>query len=305
MNSGFLRFGRVVILSLLASFVLAGPATAQPAGATVAADVLTNATVLRMVAAGLPDQVIIAKICASKSTFNLPTDQLIALKGKGVSGAVLATMLEPAPAASAAVQAEMSIDSGDTGAPHYPGVYMYGAESKKMTRILASASDQAKTGGIIGYALTAGIASASIKAAIPGKSAKVRTRGTRPPFYFFFDESVPRALQGNGASIWMSGAGAITSSPNELSLVRFNEKAAAREAKVGSINIAGSKTGVMDKDRIAFETEEVRPGVFKVTPAVDLPPGEYGFIQTLSGSGGGRTGAMSARVFDFGIVPAF
>ena len=127
MNSGFLRFGRVVILSLLASFVLAGPATAQPAGATVAADVLTNATVLRMVAAGLPDQVIIAKICASKSTFNLPTDQLIALKGKGVSGAVLATMLEPAPAASAAVQAEMSIDSCDTGAPHYPGVYMYGA----------------------------------------------------------------------------------------------------------------------------------------------------------------------------------
>ncbi|MBC7505850.1 MAG: hypothetical protein H7267_09040 [Sandarakinorhabdus sp.] len=279
-------------------------AMAWQAAAVAAPDILTNDKILRLVAAGLPDQTIIAKIRASKSAFDLSTDQLIALKNKGVSGAVLATMLEPAPAA-AALAAEMSIDSGDTNVPHYPGVYMYGAESQTMTRILASASDQAKTGGIIGYALTAGIASASIKAAIPGKSAKVRTRRTRPAFYFFFDESVPRALQGNGASIWMSGAGSITSSPGELSLVRFDEKAAAREARVGSMNIAGAKTGVMDKDRIAFETEEVRPGVFKVTPSTDLAPGEYGFIQTLSGGNGGRTGAMSARVFDFGIVPAF
>ena len=269
-----------------------------------AADVLTNEAVLRMAAAGIPDPAIVAKIRSSKTAFDLSTDQLIALKNKGISGTVLATMLEPAPVASAAVPAEMSIDSPDTNAPHYPGVYMFGSEAKKMTRILASASDQAKTGGIIGYALTAGIASASIKAAIPGKSAKVRTANIRPTFYFFFDETVPRALQGNGNSIWMSGSGAITSSPSELSLVRFNQKEAAREARVGSMNIAGAKTGVMDKDRIAFETEEIRPGVFKVTPSGNLVPGEYGFIQTLSGSGGGRTGAMSARVFDFGIVPA-
>ena len=306
MQSAFSRGGSVAALAVLATVLPQQSAMAWQAAAIVAApDVLTNDDILRLVAAGLPDQAIIAKIRASKSSFDLSTDQLIALKNKGVSGAVLATMLEPAPAASAAVPAEMSIDSGDTNTPHYPGVYMYGPETKKMTRILASASDQAKTGGIIGYALTAGIASASIKAAIPGKSAKVRTRNLRPSFYFFFDESVPRALQGNGASIWMSGAGSITSSPNELSLVRFNEKAAAREAKVGSMNIAGAKTGVMDKDRIAFEIEEVRPGVFKVTPAADLVPGEYGFIQTLSGGNGGRTGAMSARVFDFGIVPAF
>jgi hypothetical protein len=294
---------------MAALLVLIAIMPAQPAAAfqglavaaTASSDILTNENVLRLVAAGLPDQAVIAKIRSSKTAFELSTDQMIALKNKGVSGSVLAAMLEPA-APGTGVQVELSADSGDVNAPHYPGVYMYGAESKRMTRILASASDQAKTGGILGYALTAGIASVSIKAAIPGKSAKVRTRSIRPAFYFYFDEAVPRALQSNGASLWMSGAGAITSSPNELSLVRFNEKAAAREARVGSMNIAGAKTGVMDKDRIAFETEQVRPGVFKITPSLDLTPGEYGFIQTLSGGNGGRTGAMSARVFDFGIV---
>lgn len=305
MNFRIIPMATSAAILLLATIAPANVAAALQVSPAAGVDVLTNDSILRMVAAGLPEQAIIAKIRSAKSGFDLSTDRLIELKNKGVSGSVLATMLEPASAATAAAPAEMSTDSADTNVPHYPGVYMFGATDKRMTRILASASDQAKTGGILGYALTGGIASASIKAAIPGKSAKVKTGNLRPVFYFFFDESVPRALQGNGNSLWMSGAGAITTSPMELSLVRFNEKAAAREARVGSMNIAGAKSGVMDKDRIAFETEEVRPGVFKVAPAGDLAPGEYGFIQTLSGGGGGRTGAMSARVFDFGIVSAY
>jgi hypothetical protein len=268
---------------------------AQPA----AIEVVTNETVLKLIGAGLPDQAIIAKIRSSKTNFDLSTDRLIELKTKGVSGPVLAAMLEPAPQAAP----EFSADSPDPALPHYPGVYMFGAKDNKMTRMMATSSNQAKTGGIIGYALTMGIASASVKATIPGASAKVQTANPRPVFYLFFDESVPRAMQGSGSSTWTTGNGAITTSPEELSLVRFMEKENAREARVGSMNIAGAKQGVMDKDRIAFESAEVRPGVFKVTPSENLEPGEYGFIQALTGgnvSGGG--GAMTARVFDFGVL---
>lgn len=171
-----------------------------------------------------------------------------------------------------------------------------------MYRMVATASNQAKTGGIFGYALTMGIASMSIKATIPGAQAKVRTANRQPVFYLFFDESVPRNLAVGSASVWTTGAGSITSSPAELSLVRFMEKKSAREARVGSMNIGGAKQGVMDQDRIAFETEQLKPGVFKVTPSQPLQPGEYGFIQALTGgnvSGGG--GATTARVYDFGI----
>ena len=281
---------------------IANPAVAQLATSTTAVEVLTNETILKMVGAGLPDQAIVAKIKSSRTAFDLSTDNLIALKTKGVSGPVLGAMFDPAPAAAPA-QVEFSSDSPDISVTHYPGVYMFSAKDNRMTWMMATSSNQAKTGGILGYALTMGIASMSIKATIPVRSARISTGNSRPIFYLFFDEAVPRAMQGNGASIWMSGAGNVTSSPAELSQVSFTEKPAAREARVGSMNIAGAKQGVMDKDKITFESEMVRPGLFKVTPSAELKPGQYGFIQALTGgnvSGGG--GAMTARVFDFGVV---
>jgi hypothetical protein len=86
-------------------------------------------------------------------------------------------------------------------------------------------------------------------------------------------------------------------------MAAFQAAALAREARVGSMNIGGAKSGVMDKDRIAFDAELVWPGVFKVSSSNALPAGEYGFIQALTGgnvSGGG--GALTARVFDFGVI---
>ncbi len=266
-----------------------------PAGAQ---ETLTNDAVVKLLEAGLPAEAVVAKIKASRGTFDTSSETLIALKNKGVPGSVLAAMLEPANTGAT----ELSTDSPDPMVPHYPGVYMFGASDNRMYRIVATASNQAKTGGILGYALTGGIASASIKATIPNPNAKVRTGVGQPVFYMFFDESVPRNLAVGNTSVWVTGAGSVTSAPSELSLVKFGQKKTAREARVGSINIAGSKQGVMDKDRIGFEALQIRPGVFKVTPTQPLVPGEYGFIQALTGgnvSGGG--GALTARVYDFGI----
>lgn len=289
------------VASLLVSAVWS-PALAQQAvvaSAGNSSEILTNDTVLKMLAVGLPEQAIIAKIRTSKTSFETSTDRLIELKGKGVPGPVLAAMLEPVSAAPL----EFSTDSPDVSAPHYPGVYMFGAKDNRMARMMATSSNQAKTGGILGYALTMGIASMSIKATIPGESAKIQTANARPVFYLFFDESIPRSMQNGSTSIWTTGNGSMTTSPTELSLVKFMEKKSAREARVGSVNIAGAKQGVMDQDQVDFEAELVRPGVFRVTPKIDLVPGEYGFIQALTGgnvSGGG--GAMTARVFDFGVM---
>jgi len=297
-----MKYFQLAVASIVALAQFAGPLTsvqAQTAPDTKPAEILTNDTILKLIAVGLPEQAIVAKIQASKSAFDVSTDRLIELQTKGVSGPILAAMLQPVTAAPL----EFSTDSPDANIPHYPGVYMLGIDENRMTRMMATSSNQAKTGGILGYALTAGIASLSVKAAIPGKSAKVQTRNPRPIFYLFFDESVPRAMQTAANSIWTSGNGSITTSPAELSLVKFVQKSAAREARVGSVNIAGAKQGVMDKDQVAFDVELVRPGVFKVVPKFDLVAGEYGFIQALAGgnvSGGG--GAMTARVFDFGVV---
>jgi hypothetical protein len=66
------------------------------------------------------------------------------------------------------------------------------------------------------------------------------------------------------------------------------------------MNIGGAKTGVMDKDRLAFDYELVRPGVYRVQPNGDMMPGEYGFIFSIQGGGAG--GAMTAKIFDFSVL---
>lgn len=274
---------------------LASPLAAQ--------EILTNETIVKLLAAGLDQATVIEKVKTTKGNYDLSTDQLIALKQKGVPGPVIAAMLTSTqPVAAVAAAPEFSPDSPDPKAPHYPGVYVLNLNpgDGKMTRINATASNQAKTGGLLGYAFTMGIASLSIKATIPLPTAKVRTANPRPVFYFFFDESVPRALQGNGSTTWGGNGGQITTSPSELSLVKFTEKPNAREARVGSANIAGAKTGVMDKDRLGFSADVVAPGVFKVVPDTDLIPGEYGFIQPIPGAG--TSGAMTAKVFDFAVT---
>ncbi len=283
------------LLSLLPvlALVLASPLGAQ--------EILTNETVAKLLDAGLDPGTVIEKIKASKGNYDLSTDQLIALKKRGVPGSVISAMLASTQPA-AATAPEMSTDSDNPRVPHYPGVYVLNLNpgDGKMTRINATASNQAKTGGVLGYAFTMGIASLSIKATIPLPTAKTRTSTLRPVFYFFFDESVPRALQGNGSSTWGGSGGQITTSPSELSLVKFAEKPNSREARVGSANIVGAKSGVMDKDRLGFSADVVAPGVFKVQPELDMPPGEYGFIQPLPGAG--TSGAMTAKVFDFAVT---
>lgn len=280
---------RKVVSISVACVIAATHSSGQPAS-----DTLDNTTILKLIEAGVPEEAIIAKIRSARTNFDLTTDRLIELKAKGVSGPILAAMLSPPAAAQ-----ELSATATDPAVLHYPGIYLADSPSS-WTRMTPTASDQSKTGGIIGYALTGGLASMSVKAKIPGPHAKVRTGSGTPVFYIFFDESNPRALQ--GTSVWTGSVGTLTTSPSELSLVRFVPKSNGREARVGSVNIAGAKAGVMDRDRIAFASETVRPGVYKISLSAPLPPGEYGFVQSVTGgnvAGGG--GALTARVFDFGI----
>ena len=274
-------------LALGCALFLAAPATAET---------LTNATVIELVKAGIGSEAVIAKIKSTEGKYDLNTDDLIALKGAGVPGDVIAAMIagqaKPEPAAA------MSLTDIDPMTPHPSGVYLIDKPTNQLARIDPTMSSQAKTGGIFGYALTMGIASMSVKVAIAGEAARVVTRSGSPSFYFFFDASNPETV--NLSSSWAAGSAQTVTSPSEFTLIKLMEKKGRREARVGSLNIGGAKTGVMDSDRIAFDYEMVRPGVYRVTPKQALQAGQYGFIYAISG-GGGTSGAMTARIFDFSV----
>ena len=263
-----------------------------------AAETLNNASVIELVKAGIGNDAIIAKIRTTDGKYDLSTDDLIALKTAGVPSDVIAAMIA-GPSKPEPVTQAMSLTDINPMTPHPSGVYLIDTRANRLSRIDPTVSNQAKTGGIFGYALTMGIASMSIKVSISGQTARVVAPTQTPTFYFFFDASNPATA--NITSSWAAGSAQTVSSPSEFTLIRLTEKQGRREARVGSLNIGGAKTGVMDHDRIAFDYEMVREGVYKVTPKVTLETGQYGFIYALSG--GGTGGAMTARIFDFSVSP--
>ncbi len=263
---------------------------------TAAAETLNNNIVITLVRAGIGNEAVIAKIKATDGKYNLSTNDLIQLKNDGVPGDVIAAMIAGSTKGQGAAAA-LSLTAIDPLTPHSPGLYLIDTPANRLDRLDPTVSSQAKTGGIWGYALTGGIASMSVKVAIAGETARVVATSGKPAFYFFFDASNPATV--NLASSWAAGSAQTVTSPNEFTLIRLMEKKGRREARVGSMNIGGSKTGVMDHDRLLFDYEMVREGVYKVTPKLAMDSGQYGFIYALSG--GGTGGAMSARIFDFSV----
>jgi hypothetical protein len=263
--------------------VKAALVAAALAAAPVWAETLNNDSVLALLSAGLGDEVVIAKIKTSPSSFDLSTENVIALKQKGISGPVLAAMIS---ASAAPSQTAMSADSPDPMVPHPSGIYLAG--TTRMTRIESTTTRQARTSGMFGYMLTSGLSGMRVKAAINGPTAQLRTSERNPVFYFYFDQ----AAQGLGA------AGGAVTSPNEFSLIRFETKSDKREAVVGSVGMfSGAKSGLRDKDQRVFSANQIAPGVYKVVMAEPLTPGEYGFISGGVGSGANAT----FRVFDFRV----
>ena len=250
--------------------------------APVSAETLTNDTVLALIGAGLDDEVVIAKIKTSPSKFELSTDQVLALKQKGVSARVLAAMIS---STASTGQSIMSVDSPDPTVPHPSGIYLGG--TTKMTRIESTTTKQARTSGMLGSLLTSGLSGLRVKAALTGAHAATSTTERSPAFYFYFEA----AAQGLGVS-----GGAVTS-PSEFSLISLESKSDKREAVIGSIGLGGSKSGIRDKDQYDFAVNQISPGVYKVVPSEPLKPGEYGFVAR----GAGASESSFIRVFDFSV----
>jgi hypothetical protein len=267
------------------------------------AETLNNAKVIELVKVGLGDEAVVAKIKASATQFDTSTEALIALKQAGASSSVIAAMIEASSGSNVSANAQMSSDSPDPKVPHPSGIYLLAdwMPEAKMLVIDATTSNQTKTGGFLGYALTGGIASMSFKTVVPNQHARIATQRPRPTFYFYFDQAGRSLSNGGASSFWVAGA---VTSPNEFSLVRFDVKNDRREARVGKFNIGGAKAGVMDKDRIPFSYTTVAPGVYEVKPDNELTGGEYGFIYSSSTGGGvgmAGMGAQTSKIFDFSI----
>ncbi len=285
-----LRITRFLLLAAALLVVSAMPAAAQ--------ETMNNDEVISLSKAGLNPSLIVGKIRSSKTNFDLSTDALIKLKQSGVTDDVVAAMLESKSGKALTPPANGGSVRG-SGDPNDPmslknyGIYLYETRdgSPKMTQIQANVSAQNRTGGMFTAAVTPfGLGKTKTKANLPGRNAGLQIMDTQPVFYFYLDST----------SGGLNTASGIPSTPNEFSLVRFNQRSDNREVTIAKANSWGAKGGLSDEYVVPLKAEDLGNGIFRVTAAVDLKKGEYAFFLVNSGNSNAAAG-MGSKFFDFGV----
>jgi hypothetical protein len=246
------------LLALMLCLAFVGHVNAQN-------EVMTNDEVITLAKAGLSQSIIIGKIRTSKSNFDLSTDSLIKLKQAGISDDIVAAMLEAKSGRSTAAAAgeSMSGDPNDPMAKHTHGIYLFEEREgvRKMTQLQPNVSAQNRTGGGFTAAVTPfGLGKVKTKANLPGRNADLQITTPSPVFYFYLDTT-------SGGLNTSSG---VPSTPNEFTLVRFNQRSDNREVTIAKVNSWGGKGGLSDEYVVPLKAEDLGNGIFKVTAAGEL-----------------------------------
>ena len=293
------------LLAILTALVMCIPLLAEDS------KVLTNDDVIKLVKAGLPPGVIVAKISSSPTDFDTSVDALLALSGEGIPADVLTAMAEagkPSPTASpppdapagggvvgVSASAAANVRTNFTGTRcEEPGIYLDDGNTLRIIEPTSAA--QTQSGGFMKFSYRR-------RVGIRGLNARLRTENRQPKFLFCFEESQ------SGLSYTTDGA----VNPSELLLVtmRLDQKQRQRyyvTAKVSKIT-GTFRSGASSQYLHDLRYERVQPGVFKGEAMQDLPKGEYAFYFAggqqpsavpfaglFGGAGGGR-----AKLFPFGV----
>lgn len=267
--------------------------------ASLAQDVMSNDEVITLTKAGLSSSIIVGKIRTSKTNFDLSTDSLIALKKAGVSDDIVAAMLEAksgkpivSTSSNGSTPTAASGDPNDPMSPHSYGIYfMDDSDGRRMIQMAPSVSAQNRTGGGLTASVTPfGLGKVKTKANLPGRTAGLQLKDPSPTFYFYLDAS----------SGGLNTASGIPSTPNEFTLIRFNQRDDNREVTISKSNAYGGKGGLSDEYVVPFTAQPMGNGIFKITTNGDLKNGEYGFYLVNSGNSNANA-AIGSKFFDFGV----
>ena len=125
------------------------------------------------------------------------------------------------------------------------------------------------------------------RVSISGNSSAQASSTNRPVFYFYF-ENDDRRVGDFGSS-----ATSAAQSPNEFSLAKFRVRDGQRQLTVARGNMFNANVGLDPEDLVNLSIQQIGDGIFEVTPAQELEPGQYGFVL--------RMGSDAYRIFDFAV----
>ena len=218
-----------------------------------AQQVMNNDSVIKLVKAGLSDDLIVTTINSSPGAYDTSADGLIALKSAGASDKVVAAIVAkatapaapPAPPAAAASTRPAGIDD--------VGVYFRdrnGAWTNLEPEIV-----NFKTGGVLKSIASDGLVKGDVNGHIQGKASKnVLT--------------FPVVL-----AVYVAEGVDIA----EYQLLRLRESGNAREFRSVTGGVFHSSGGA-SRDGVQFQSVKIAPRVYQITLDQSVGKGEYGLL---------------------------
>jgi hypothetical protein len=231
---------------------------------------LTNDAVVKLVKAGLSEELIVQMIGTQPGNYKLSADDVLSLKNQGVSDRIIAAMLNkgagPTPGRPAA-------EPAPAGYPAEIGVYW--KKENDWIEILPEVVNW-KTGGVFKSVVTAGVVKGDVNGHLNGKESNNRLT-TPLEFLVYTPEGV-----------------AIT----EYQLLKLRENKNNREFRTVTGGVLHAKGGAT-RDLVSFEAKKVASRTFLIN-LTSMKPGEYGFLPP--GAFVSASSASIGKMYTFSVL---
>jgi len=243
----------------------------------LAQQAMNNDAVVKLVKAGLSDDLIVSTINGSAGTYDTSADALIALKTAGAGDKVIAAILAKSSAApaSAPPPAPAASASGLPAGIDEVGVYL---KSKTGSWVaLMPEIVNFKSGGVLKNIASVGIVKGDLNGHIAGGKARLST-------------SFPVVF-----AVYVSEGVAIT----EYQLLRLHSNSDSREFRSvtgGVMHVSGGAT----RDALEFQAEKIAPRLYQITLQSGAPRGEYGLLPP--GAVGSSNIASSGKIYAVSVT---
>jgi len=243
----------------------------------IAQQSLNNESVIKLVKAGLSDDLIVSTINGSAGAFDTTADGLIALKAAGVSDKVVSAVVMKSNAPASSANAPIVNPGAKLGPPagiDEAGVY-YRDKSGAWTSLMPEIVNF-KTGGVMKSFMTNGIVKGDLNGHIVGVHAKNSL-------------TFPVVL-----AVYVPEGTAIT----EYQLLRLRTNSDSREFRSvtgGVLHVSGGAT----RDTIEFQSEKIAPRVYQITLQASSGKGEYGLLPP--GAVGTSNMGSSGKIYSISI----
>jgi hypothetical protein len=255
---------------------------------------LSNLSVIKLVKAGLSEDLIVTTINSSPGKYDTSANGLIALKRAGATDKEVAAVVLKAsgasasnPAAASAPGNQAPAGSASNAAPLAPatppvgidsiGVYYLDKKGNTWQEVPAEVVNF-KAGGALKHYASAGVLKGDMMGIVGGNRSSLSLK-------------VPASF------ILYVPEGRV---PGEYQLLRLHENADSREFRAANGGIVHDAGGAL-RDVVDFTSRKIAPRVYLIEFSEDMDRGEYGFLPP-SDAAVGSSIPTASKIYSFAVT---